>query len=251
MGSDGVMSKVRSADLLRISLRLAFLQTTWCEQGMQSVGLAYCLLPGLKRIYATQEEMNEAIKDHQEPFNTHPFLVAVLVGVTLKLKEDGKDSREINSFLRSTMGPLAALGDPFFRGALPFFVAVMSSLAAMVGGLLAGILTLLVLFNAMHIFVRFSGIVLGYRESYAVLKRVAYWLSPARTIALKTVSAVGAGVVLIIGGVKYGPSMSAWYILPVAVLGIGAAACFMKWKIVQVYALPLALALSLFAKVLI
>ncbi len=245
------MSKVRKQDLLRVSLRLAVLQSTWCEGSMQSVGLAYCLLPGLRRLSSTPEDVDRAMQPHQEPFNTHPFLAGAVAGATLRLIEEGKSPKEMSTFLRSTMGPLAAVGDPFFRAALPSFVAVVASLVAMLGGVLAGIITLLVLFNSIHVFVRLSGVFLGYREKYNVLQRVARWLSPTRTKILTTASAVGIGVVLDAAARIYGPAEPRWVGIVLAVGGVLVALGLTKWKSFGAYAMPVALVICLFIGVLV
>ncbi|MCP4604379.1 MAG: PTS mannose/fructose/sorbose transporter family subunit IID [Proteobacteria bacterium] len=245
------MSKVRNRDLIRVSLRLALLQSTWCEGGMQSVGLAYCLVPGLRRLSSSSEDLIQTIRRHGEPFNTHPFLVGAIVGATLRLEEDGRSPEEIASFLRSTMGPLAAVGDPFFRGALPIFVAALASFAAIVGGVLAGILTLLFLFNSIHIFVRLSGVYAGYHETDKVLHKVTRWLNPGRTKILETAAAIATGVVLILAAVKFGPSEPSWISIVLAAGGVVAAFGFVKWERSQAYAIPVTLAACFILEVLI
>ncbi len=245
------MRRVRKRDLFRISFRLAFLQSTWCEGGMQSVGLVYCLMPGLRRIATDKEELKRAVISHEEPFNTHPFLVGALAGATLRLTEDGKNSKDINSFLHNTMGPLAAVGDPFFRGALPVFVAVAASLAAILGGALAGIITLLLLFNLVQVFVRVFGVFVGYRESMGMLTRVARWLSPTRSKALKTAAAVLSGALLIIAAIQFSPGEPQWVPAVFAACGILAAFLFTKWERARLYVIPISLALCLTIEVLV
>ena len=111
------------------------------------------------------------------------------IGALLKMEEQHASPKEIAHFSANTMGILAAFGDPFFRSALPIFASVTSCLAAMFGGVLAGIVTLLLLFNAVHFAVRFGGITIGYREGREVVPRVARWLSPRRTQNIKRISA--------------------------------------------------------------
>ncbi len=245
------MNKVRTGDLIHVSLRLSFLQSTWCEGGMQSVGLAYCLMPGLRRIVADKEELKQAVVSHKDPFNTHPFLVGAIAGATLRLTEDGKNPKEINSFLLNTMGPFAAFGDPFFRGALPVFVAVTASLAATLGGILAGILTLLLLFNLVQGFVRFFGVFVGYRESMGVLTRVARWISHTRSKALKITAAALAGAVLIFAAVKFGPAEPGWMPIVFAACGIVAAFLLTKWERSRVAVMLVSLALCMIVEVLV
>ncbi len=244
------MSRIRVKDLLRVSFRLTLLQSTWCEGGMQSVGLAYCLIPGLKRLRAAPEDVTETLKGLEEPVNTHPFLVGVVAGTVLRVQEDNPDHNGIDVLSRGAMGPLAALGDPFFQSALPAFVAVSAALAAMLGGVLAGILTLLILFNTIHAIVRFGGVFIGYRDGYAVLERVARLLSPARTKLLKTLAAVGAGVVLIAAVTKFGSAVPVWVAMAFGMGGILVALGLVKWQSVQVYVTILLMAVVLSIEVL-
>ena len=244
------MSKVRTIDLMRISLRLALLQSTWCEGGMQSVGLTYCLIPGLQRLSPTAKDLAWTVQRHQEPFNTHPFLVGVIAGATLKLQEEGRNHGEIVSFLRSTMGPLAALGDPFFRTALPALTAVTASLAAMFFGILAGIVTLILMFNAFHVFIRLSGVFIGYREGYLVLPKIGRWISPARTVLIKTISAVGVGVFMTVSTFTFGTDESKWIAISIVACGILIAFALKKWPLPQAVLLPVALTIALCIEVL-
>jgi mannose/fructose/N-acetylgalactosamine-specific phosphotransferase system component IID len=243
------LSKIRFRDLIQVSLRLTLLQSSWCEGEMQSIGLAHCLLPGLRRFASSKDELNQSLQRRSEPFNTHPFLVGAIAGATLKLEEEHRDNKEIALLLRNTMGPLAAVGDLFFRNALPIFVAVASSLAAIFGGVLAGIITLLVLFNSIHIFVRLSSVFIGFNEGYQVLERIARWLSPARANVLEIAAALGTGVVFMAGIDMFGLDESPWVSGAMGTGGLLTALGFMKWRPRLSYVIPTVLAVSIIAEV--
>ncbi|MBW2277779.1 MAG: PTS system mannose/fructose/sorbose family transporter subunit IID, partial [Deltaproteobacteria bacterium] len=126
--------RIGRLDLLRVGLRLLVLQSAWSEGILQSVGLAYCLVPGLRRIHSTPAELDAAIRRHRTPFNTHPFLAGAIAGAVLRMEADGLPPQQIASFTRDSMGPLGAVGDPFFRGALAPTASLIAALAALLGG---------------------------------------------------------------------------------------------------------------------
>lgn len=244
------MSKLRTRDLLRTSLRLTLLQSTWCEGGMQSIGLAYCLIPGFTRIHGDPKTVQEALKRFEEPFNTHPFLVGVVAGALLKLEEEGRSYREILAFLRNT-GPLGAIADPFFRSALPCFVSIVSVLVALLLGPVAAILTLIFLFNTVHLWVRLQGILVGYQEGIGVLPRVARWLSPRRTWTLKTIAAVCAGATLVVFLLKYGSAAVPWQGALIMIATALVALLLSKWQSSHVFVIPASLACIILVEVLV
>jgi len=190
------MRKLGTMDLLRVSLRLAFLQATWCEGSMQSEGLAYCLVPGLTRLKDDRDDLNSTLRKYRAPFNTHPYLVGVVAGAILRMEEDGASYKKVTSFLRGTMGPLAAVGDPFFKSALAPTAAVLASLVAILFGALAGVATLLVAFNLLHLMIRITGVFVGYRDGDVALTRVTGWMESRRTRFMKTGAATIGGMFL-------------------------------------------------------
>jgi mannose/fructose/N-acetylgalactosamine-specific phosphotransferase system component IID len=251
-GIDYMKRKLQISDLIRINARLAFLQSTWCEREMQSVGMAYSMLPGLKKLSSSEEVLKASLMRHRKPFNTHPFLACAAIGAALQLQEEGRESQEIDRFLGSTMGPLAALGDPFFRNALPAFVSAVSAFVAIFFGMIPGIITLLVMFNVVHLFVRIGGLVVGYKEGYAVLVRVARWLSPTRTSILKVVAAICVGGVMVSMAHLLTRDLELrWLEIVALASGLILAVALKQWRFLQPYAIPVVLAIMLILGVLI
>ncbi len=245
------MKRLTFQDLRKVAFRLSLLQSTWFEGGMQSIGLAYCLIPGLHRLYPGQKEFKEAIERYKEPFNTHPFMAGVIAGAILHMEENSRTDKEIVCFYSNSMGLLAAFGDPFFRSALPIFVTAFSCLAAMLAGVAAGIITLLLLFNMVHFTVRFGGIYLGYRDGCEVMPRVANWLSPKRTQRINQVSAIAIGLVLATSVLTFGKGFTG-ICRPAAIAsisGVLAGLALAKWRPSQQFAIPAVLVIVLLAKV--
>src|SRR3712207_85938 len=80
--------KLTKADRKRVWWRSQFLQGSWNYERMQNMGWAYALIPALKKLYTTKEDRAAALERHMEFFNTHPYVAAPIIGVTLALEEE-------------------------------------------------------------------------------------------------------------------------------------------------------------------
>lgn len=127
--------KLTKKDRLHVFWRSQFLQASWNFERMQNVGWAYAMIPALKKLYTDKEDRAQALKRHLEFFNTHPYVAAPVLGVTLTLEEEKAAGRDIdNAAIQGVkigmMGPLAGVGDPIFWGTLrPVLGAFAASLA--------------------------------------------------------------------------------------------------------------------------
>ncbi|MBF0778492.1 PTS system mannose/fructose/sorbose family transporter subunit IID [Streptococcus cuniculi] len=106
-------------DRKKVWWRSQFLQASWNYERMQNLGWAYSLVPALKKLYTNKEEQAAALKRHMEFFNTHPYVAAPILGVTLALEEERANGAEIDDAAIQgvkigMMGPLAGIGDPVF-----------------------------------------------------------------------------------------------------------------------------------------
>jgi PTS system mannose-specific IID component len=149
----------------RVWLRQFLIQGCWNFEGMQNLGFAYSILPALRDRYGGRpEEFSRALKRHLEFFNTHPAMAAVILGATIRLEErvagGEADPRAIGTFKVGLMGSLGAIGDSYFWGALKPMASVAGAILAFVHPLL-GIATLLFLYNAAHLALRYRGFAAG------------------------------------------------------------------------------------------
>ena len=142
-------------DRMAVCWRSTFLQGSWNYERMQNGGWAYSMIPALKKLYTTKEDRAAALKRHLEFFNTHPYLAAPILGVTLALEEDRAngapvDDVAINGVKVGMMGPLAGVGDPvFWFTARPNIGALGASLA--ISGNIVGPILFFVLWNVLRI----------------------------------------------------------------------------------------------------
>ena len=142
-------------DRRSVMLRSQFLQGSWNYERMQNGGWAYSLIPALKKLYPNKEDATEALKRHLEFFNTHPYIAAPILGVTLALEEDKANGADIDdSAIQGVkvgmMGPLAGVGDPVFWFTVrPILGALGASLA--LGGSILGPILFFVLWNVIRL----------------------------------------------------------------------------------------------------
>ena len=122
--------------------RSQFLQGSWNYERMQNGGWCYSIIPAIKKLYKDPQDRADALKRHLEFYNTHPYVSAPVMGVTLALEEERANGAEINNqaiqgVKVGMMGPLAGVGDPVFWFTLrPILGALGASLA--LGGSIVG-----------------------------------------------------------------------------------------------------------------
>ena len=154
--------------------RSMFLQGSWKYERMQNGGWAYSLIPALKKLYPSGEEAKEALKRHLEFFNTHPYVAAPIIGVTLALEEERAngadiDDAAIQGVKVGMMGPLAGIGDPVFWFTVrPIVGAIAASLAT--GGSIIAPLFFFIVWNAIRIAFLWYTQEFGYKSGSAITK---------------------------------------------------------------------------------
>ncbi len=128
--------QLSKSDRKKVWWRSQFLQGSWNYERMQNLGWAYSLIPAIKKLYTTKEDQAAALERHLEFFNTHPYVAAPIMGVTLALEEERANGVEIDDAAVQgvkigMMGPLAGIGDPVFWFTVrPILGALGASLAA-------------------------------------------------------------------------------------------------------------------------
>ncbi len=64
---------------------------------MQALGFCFSMVPVIRRLYPeNNDDRKQAIKRHLEFFNTHPYVAAPVLGVTMAMEEqraNGADRR--------------------------------------------------------------------------------------------------------------------------------------------------------------
>lgn len=166
--------KLSKADRQKVWWRSTFLQGSWNYERMQNLGWAYSLIPAIKRLYTKKEDQEAALERHLEFFNTHPYVAAPIIGVTLALEEEKANGAEIDDAAIQgvkigMMGPLAGIGDPVFWFTVrPILGALGASLAQ--SGNIMGPLIFFFGWNAIRMAFLWYTQEIGYRAGSEITK---------------------------------------------------------------------------------
>lgn len=132
-------------DRLSIAWRHQFLQGSWNYERMQNGGWCYSIIPAIKKLYKDKDDQIAALKRHMEFYNTHPYVSAPVMGVTLALEEDRAngapvDDVAIQGVKVGMMGPLAGVGDPVFWFTLRPILGALGASFALSGSIIGPLL---------------------------------------------------------------------------------------------------------------
>ena len=137
--------QLSKSDRQKVWWRSTFLQGSWNYERMQNLGWAYALIPAIKKLYTSKEDRAAALERHLEFFNTHPYVTAPIIGVTLALEEERANGAEIDDTAIQgvkigMMGPLAGVGDPVFWFTVRPILGALGASLAMAGNIVGPLL---------------------------------------------------------------------------------------------------------------
>ncbi len=112
-------------DLLSCFWRTYLVGAGFNTRGLQNIGLAYAMDPGLRAIHDSDDALQAARARYVRLYNTHPYFTPMLVGAFLFLERNIAQglitSTAQDSFQSTASYTLSALGDSFFGGSLLVF----------------------------------------------------------------------------------------------------------------------------------
>lgn len=161
-------------DRMDVCWRHQFLQGSWNYERMQNGGWCYSIIPAIKKLYSKEEDRAAALKRHLEFYNTHPYVSAPVMGVTLALEEERAngmpvDDQTVQGVKVGMMGPLAGVGDPVFWFTVrPILGALGASLA--LTGSIVGPLLFFVVWNLIRIAFLWYTQEFGYKVGTSIAK---------------------------------------------------------------------------------
>jgi fructoselysine/glucoselysine PTS system EIID component len=163
---------IRSLFFRSLALEANFNFETW-----QNSGFAYSIIPALKKIYTTRQQMSAALKRHLQFFNTSPYGSTLIIGIIAameeqKSKSEDFDEESINSVKLGLMGPLAGVFDSLFWGTFKVIAAGIGISFAIKGSVLGPVLFLLI-FNLPHLILRYNLTFMGYHLGTKFLQNLA------------------------------------------------------------------------------
>ena len=166
--------QLTKSDRKKVWWRSTFLQGSWNYERMQNLGWAYSLIPALKKLYTKKEDQIAALERHLEFFNTHPYVAAPIMGVTLALEEERANGVEIDDAAIQgvkigMMGPLAGIGDPVFWFTVRPILGSLGASLALTGNILGPIL-FFVLWNLIRMSFLWYTQEIGYKAGSEITK---------------------------------------------------------------------------------
>lgn len=157
----------------RVEARAFLIQGSWNYRVMQGTGMAFAMLPVLRHLGLRGADLDEALGRHAEHFNAHPYLTSVALGALSRLECDGATPETVRRFRAAIRGPLGALGDRVVWVTWLPLAAVIALLLYWSGrtGLWA-VAALVVLYNGLHLTMRFRGFQVGFESGTALAGRL-------------------------------------------------------------------------------
>jgi len=140
--------------------RSLLIQGSWNFPRMQGLGFYYAISPWIQKI--SGDKYKEALRRHMAYFNTHPYMVSYVLGVVAG-KEEAGDGEGAVKYRDVLMGPLGAAGDSLFWVSWRPLILVVSLTVFLISPL-AGAIFMLVTYNVVHIWARWSLFEQGYNS---------------------------------------------------------------------------------------
>jgi len=181
--------------LVRLSLRCLFLQSSWNYRQFQGLGWSVTLLPSLTLLYG-KKRVAQVLRGHLKYFNTNTFFAPAVAAATLSLEAEKSRGEQVtiepSSYPDVVMAPVAAVGDALFWGGLRPLFSVLAVGLAVYGHWWAPVL-MLALFNIPAGIFRVAGVWLGYHHGASVVLLIQRWKLADIAVALKRCTVVVAG----------------------------------------------------------
>ncbi|HEV2147802.1 MAG TPA: PTS system mannose/fructose/sorbose family transporter subunit IID [Longimicrobiaceae bacterium] len=151
-------------------LRSFAVQGSWNYQTLIGTGFAFVLLPVLRRVYRDDEDaLYAAVARHAELFNSHPYLATVAAGAVARLEEEGAPPETVRRFKAALRGSLGSIGDRLVWQAWRPACALLAIALLLLGApWWAAVAAFLLVYNALHLWLRAWGLRVGLRDGLAV-----------------------------------------------------------------------------------
>ena len=160
--------KITKKEFWQVFFRSCTLDSAWNYERQQNLMYCYMMIPILKKLYTTKDEMASALKRHLEFVSCTPHLVSLLLGIMGAMEEENtKKNKEFNpasiSAIRtSLMGPIAGLGDSFFWGTL-LTIAIGIAVSFSNQGSIIGPISFILIINIPGFLSRYYGLKFGFK----------------------------------------------------------------------------------------
>lgn len=159
-------------------LRCYLVGAAYNTRGLQHVGLAYAMEPGLIALYPDPVQRDRVFTRYLDLYNTHffwtPLLVGLFLSLEVKIARGVIPAEMLDNVKTTTAFTLSAIGDTFFSASIMGLWGV--SAACLVAGGQYVLLAVFAggLFIAAQVF-KAATFKAGYREGFHVLRRLKRW----------------------------------------------------------------------------
>ncbi|MFW6029777.1 MAG: PTS system mannose/fructose/sorbose family transporter subunit IID, partial [Halanaerobiales bacterium] len=111
-------------------------QWSWNYERMQALGFAWAIMPILKKVNKTRDDLIKAVQKHMQFFNTHPPLGGAIMGASVAMEEEGVGSETTNNMKVGLMGPMAGIGDTLYAVLSRPIIGVFAASLALAGNIM-------------------------------------------------------------------------------------------------------------------
>jgi PTS system mannose-specific IID component len=134
---------VTKKDLNKTAIRWMLTSVNTYTYSYQQAGsVVFALSPVLRKIYKDDDEYVEALNNHFKFFNSHPWMINLILGATLAMEDqDGIESKDAVQNLKvGLMGPLAGIGDSLIWVLYATIMGSISAYMALEGNMIGGLI---------------------------------------------------------------------------------------------------------------
>lgn len=171
------VKELRKTDLIKHWLLGYSSETCYNYERLQALGTANAMIPIIKRLYTTKEDIAAALKRYMVFFNTEPsFIGTVIHGIAASMEEQRANGHEIsgediNGIRTGLMGPLAGIGDTVSQGIVyPILAGISCSLA--LSGNIMGPVLFEVIYKVIMLGLGYNMYMLGYKQGKSAILNI-------------------------------------------------------------------------------
>ncbi len=180
-----------------VLVRALAVQGSWNYETLTGTGFGFAILPALREIYRDPGELDAAVRRHEGPFNSHPYLAPLALGAVIRLEAEGEDPAVIDRFKTALRGSLGTLGDQLvWAGVRPLCLLLAMGLLLVGTPWWAAVLAFLCVYNAVHAAMMVWGLNLGLDEGLRVAGRLRHAVMSRVQPQVMATGAFAAGVVI-------------------------------------------------------
>lgn len=151
------------SDVRRAALRwMPMAVNTFSYQYQQAGSVIFALGPALRKIYKDDDEFVEALNNHFNYFNAHPWMANLVLGAAIGIEDEGgiEAKEAVQGFKVALMGPMAGIGDSLIWVLYPTIMGSIAGTLALSGNISMTLVWLSL--NVAFMFVRVWMMVFGY-----------------------------------------------------------------------------------------